>query len=73
MKDSSLSYVYSFGRLTHQDVGLDLDHIFRTDEGELDSPDEKAAESDLGDDCYVFILNPEGIVQIEKWNIEVDE
>jgi hypothetical protein len=31
--------------------------------------DDTATEANLGDDCYRFIVDPDGIVRIEKWNL----
>lgn len=57
-------------RLKHQDVGLDDKHILRTDQGE---DNEKLATRDnLGDDCYQFVVDPLGILRIEKWNVSED-
>jgi beta-lactamase superfamily II metal-dependent hydrolase len=58
-------------RLRHESVGLDDEHILRTDDGE--DNDNTATEANLGDDCYKFIVDPNRIVRIEKWNVEVDD
>lgn len=58
-------------RLKHADVGLDDEHILCTDEGE--DADSQATEENLGDDCYQFIVDPEGIVRIEDWKVTVVE
>ena len=34
--------------------------------------DDTATEANLGYDCYKFNVDPNGIVRIEKWNLEVD-
>ena len=58
-------------RLKNSDVGLDDAHILRTDEGD-DAVASSANEATLGDDCFVFVVDPEGIVRIEKWNVKLD-
>jgi competence protein ComEC len=57
-------------RLKHQSVGLDDSRILRTDHGE-DNVTE-ANEENLGDDCYQFLVDLNGIVKITKWNVHVD-
>lgn len=57
-------------RLKHQDVGLDDAHILRTDDGE--DTHTKANEANLGDDCYQFLVDPAGIVKVEKWNVRLE-
>jgi len=57
-------------RLKSSEVGLDGMHILRTDDGDDDHAN-SANEENLGDDTYVFTLDPAGIVRIEKWNIKV--
>lgn len=57
-------------RLKGQYVALDNNHILRTDDGEDNQS--SASQSNLGDDCYQFFIDPSGIVRIEKWNIKVD-
>jgi len=56
-------------RLKHQDVGLDDEHILRTDQGE--GSQSSATEANLGDDCYQFHMDPAGIARIEKWKVTV--
>ena len=58
-------------RLKNSDVGLNNKHILRTDDEDDDNGTTKANEANLGDDCYVFTIDPEGIVKIEKWNIKI--
>lgn len=54
-------------RLKCPEVGLDEDHILRTDQG--DNKD-KATPSNIGDDCYRMIVDLAGIAKIEKWNVK---
>lgn len=57
-------------RLKYPDVGLDDEHILRTDDG--DPSGHSGTEANLGDECYQFLVDPTGIVKIEKWNVTVD-
>ena len=54
-------------RLGDGGIKLSKQHILRTDDGDKGA----RSEANLGDDTYVFSLDPEGIVSIEKWNIKL--
>ena len=54
-------------RLGAKGIGLSEQQILRTDHGDKG----RGSEANLGDDTYVFSLDPEGIVSIEKWNIKL--
>ena len=54
-------------RLRHHSVDVDADRILRTDDGDS-TP---ANERNLGDDTFVFRLDPKGIVRVEMWNIKL--
>jgi beta-lactamase superfamily II metal-dependent hydrolase len=56
--------------LKHQSVGLTDNTILRTDN---DDGEDKETEKTLGDDSIVFTLVPDGIVSIEKFNIDLSK
>lgn len=59
----------ALARLKHADIGLATDRILRTDAQEDGTS--KANETNLGDDCYIFYLDQQGIVKIEKWDVKL--
>jgi beta-lactamase superfamily II metal-dependent hydrolase len=52
-------------RLLSPSVGLQLGRILRTDSNDTG----RTSEENLGDDTFVFVVDTDGIVAIEKWNI----
>lgn len=56
-------------RLAHADVGLEPGRVLRTDFGD---PDVGANEENLGDDCYRFYIDPEGVVLVERWGVRIE-
>ena len=54
-------------RLGRAGIKLDAKKILRTDQGDTGPSSEK----NLGDDTFVFWVDPEGIVKIQKWNIKL--
>ena len=54
-------------RLGAEGLGLSERRILRTDADD----DGKASELNLGDDTFVFWMDPKGIVKIEQWDIKL--
>ena len=53
-------------RLGEEGIGLFERRILRTDADDIGN----ASESNLGDDTFVFWMDPQGIVKIEQWDIK---
>ena len=59
----------ALARLQDPSVGLKPGHLLRTDDGEDSAT--RATEKNVGDDCYQFALDPNGIAKIRKWNVDL--